>query len=72
MCETSGAINFLGKRQGHAFTLVRQARTLLRVRDQQPANIVALLHDLADNHDLNDLAGCVLVVEGLVRIRRPD
>lgn len=46
---------------------------LLRVRDQQPANVVALLQDLADNHDLDDLAGCIVVVaEGLVRIRRPD
>jgi len=46
---------------------------LLRLRDQQPANVVALLQDLADNHDLDDLAGCIVVVtEGLVRIRRPD
>lgn len=46
---------------------------LLRLRDQQPANVVAVLRDLAQNHDLDDLAGCIVVVaEGLVRIRRPD
>ncbi len=46
---------------------------LLRLRDQQPANVVALLTALAGNHDLDDLAGCIVVVaEGLVRIRRPD
>lgn len=46
---------------------------LLRLRDQQPANVVSVVHRLLDNHDLDELAGCIVVVtEALVRIRRPD
>jgi predicted nuclease of predicted toxin-antitoxin system len=45
---------------------------LLRLRDQQPDNVVAVLQRLAENHDLDELAGCVVVVtEGLIRIRWP-
>lgn len=46
---------------------------LLRLRDHQPDNVVSVLQALAQNHDLDELAGCVVVVtEGLVRIRRPQ
>ena len=46
---------------------------LLRLRDQQPDNVVSVLRGLAENHDLNELAGCTVVVtERLVRIRRPE
>jgi predicted nuclease of predicted toxin-antitoxin system len=46
---------------------------LLRLRDQQPGNVVSVLQGLAKNHDLNELAGCVVVVtEGLIRIRWPE
>jgi predicted nuclease of predicted toxin-antitoxin system len=46
---------------------------LLRLRDQQPDNVVSVLESLAKHHDLNELAGCVVVVtEGFVRIRWPQ
>ncbi|MGH6999428.1 MAG: DUF5615 family PIN-like protein, partial [Phenylobacterium sp.] len=46
---------------------------LLRLRDQQPDNVVSVLPGLARNHSLDELAGCVVVVtEGLVRIRWPE
>lgn len=46
---------------------------LLRLRDQQPVNVVSVLEGLAKNHDLDALAGCVVVVtEALVRIRGPE
>lgn len=46
---------------------------LLRLRDQQPDNVMSVLQRLAKNHDLNELAGCVVVVtEGLIRIRWPE
>lgn len=46
---------------------------LLRLRDQQPDNVVSVLESLAKHHDLNELAGCVVVVtEGFVRIRWPE
>jgi hypothetical protein len=46
---------------------------LLRLRDQQPGNVVAVLQGLAENHDLDELTGCVVVVtERMVRIRWPD
>lgn len=45
---------------------------LLRLRDQQPDNMVSVLQGLARNHDLYELAGCIVVVtEGLIRIRWP-
>ncbi len=46
---------------------------LLRLRDQQPDNVVSVVQGLATNHNLDELAGCVVVVtEGLVRIRWPE
>lgn len=46
---------------------------LLRLRDQQPGNVVSVLQRLAEHHDLDSLVGCVVVVtEALVRIRWPD
>lgn len=46
---------------------------LLRLGDQEPNNVVAVLRHLAQNHDLDDLIGCVVVVtERLIRIRWPD
>lgn len=46
---------------------------LLRLRDQQPDNIVSVLQGLAKNHNLDELAGCVVVVtENLIRIRWPE
>jgi len=46
---------------------------ILRLRDQQPPNVVSVVQRLLENHDLDDLAGCIVVVtEALVRIRRPD
>lgn len=46
---------------------------LLRLRDQQPDNVVSVLQSLAENHDLDEVASCVVVVtEGLIRIRRPE
>lgn len=48
---------------------------LLRLRDQQPAIVVAVLQadqGLAEHHNLDDIAGCVVVVtEQLIRIRWP-
>jgi hypothetical protein len=45
---------------------------LLRLRDQQPDNVLAVLQRLGGNHDIDELAGCVVVVtEGLIRIRWP-
>jgi len=45
---------------------------LLRLRYQQPDNVVVVLQRLAENHDLDELAGCVVVVTGgLIRIRWP-
>lgn len=46
---------------------------LLRLRDQQPDNVVSVLQRLAQNHNLDELAGCrVVVTESLIRIRWPD
>jgi predicted nuclease of predicted toxin-antitoxin system len=46
---------------------------LLRLRDQQPGNVVSVLQRLAEHHKLDELAGCVVVVtEKLVRIRWPE
>lgn len=46
---------------------------LLRLRDQQPDNVVSVLRGLAENHDLDELAGCLVVLtEGLIRIRWPE
>jgi len=46
---------------------------ILRLRDQQPANLASVVQRLLENHDLDELAGCIVVVtETLVRIRRPD
>ena len=46
---------------------------LLRLADQQPDKVVVVLRDLAQNHDLDDLRGCVVVVtERLIRIRWPS
>jgi hypothetical protein len=46
---------------------------LLRLRDQQPDNVVSVLQRLAENHNLDELAGCrVVVTEGLIRIRWPE
>ena len=43
---------------------------LLRLRDQQPDNVVSVLQRLAEYHNLDELAGCrVVVTEGLIRIR---
>lgn len=45
---------------------------LLRLGDQQPANVVTVLYHLGQNHDLDNLIGCVVVVtERLIRIRWP-
>lgn len=46
---------------------------LLRLHDQQPANVISVLQQLAHHHNLDDLAGCAVVItEDLIRIRRPD
>lgn len=46
---------------------------MLRLRDQHPGNVVSVVQRLLENHDLDNLAGCIVVVtEALVRIRRPD
>jgi uncharacterized membrane protein len=45
----------------------------LRLRDQQPDQVVSVLQRLAEQHDLDSLVGCVVVVtEALVRIRWPE
>lgn len=45
---------------------------LSRLRDQQPDNVVSVLRALAQNHDLDELVGCVVVVTGaLIRNRWP-
>jgi predicted nuclease of predicted toxin-antitoxin system len=33
---------------------------LLRLRDQRPDNVLTVLHGLTENHDLDDLVGCVV------------
>jgi len=46
---------------------------LLRLHDQQPDNVVSVLQGMAENHDLNEFAGCIVVVtEGLIRVRSPE
>jgi len=46
---------------------------LLRLADQQPANVLAVLEQLVTHHDLDAFAGCIVVVtESLVRVRRPE
>ena len=46
---------------------------LLRLRDQQPGNVVTVLQRLAEHHNLDELTGCVVVItERLVRIRWPE
>jgi predicted nuclease of predicted toxin-antitoxin system len=46
---------------------------LLRLRDQQPDNVVFVLQGLAKHHNLDELTGCVVVVtEGVIRIRWPE
>ena len=46
---------------------------LLRLADQQPANVLAVIERLVTHHDLDDFAGCIVVVtERLIRIRRPE
>lgn len=45
---------------------------VLRLRDQRPALVAAALSAFLDQHNLEGLAGCLVVVEpGAVRIRRP-
>lgn len=46
---------------------------LLRLRDQQPDKVISVLQRLAENHNLDELAGCrVVVTESLIRIRWPE
>jgi predicted nuclease of predicted toxin-antitoxin system len=46
---------------------------LLRLNDQQPDNVVSVLQRLARHHDIDALAGSVVVVtEKLIRIRSAD
>jgi predicted nuclease of predicted toxin-antitoxin system len=46
---------------------------LLRLADQQPANVLAVIERLVTYHDLDDFAGCIVVVtERLVQVRRPE
>jgi predicted nuclease of predicted toxin-antitoxin system len=46
---------------------------VLRLRNQQPDNVVAALARLAQHHDLDGLSRCLIIVtEALVRIRWPD
>lgn len=45
---------------------------LLRLDDQRPDNVVSVLRRLAESHDLDDLASCLVVVtEGLIRVTWP-
>ena len=46
---------------------------VLRPASQDPASVLDLVDRLLDTHDLDDLAGCVVIVERRrVRIRRPE
>lgn len=46
---------------------------VLRPASQDPASVSNLVDRLLDTHDLDDLAGCVVIVEPRrVRIRRPE
>ena len=46
---------------------------LLRLADQRPANLLAVIERLVTYHDLDDFSGCIVVVtERLVRGRRPE
>ena len=61
-------VGFAGAREGRGSGV-----PLLRLADQQHANVVLVLTQLATIHDLDSFAGCVVVVsERLVRVRRPD
>jgi predicted nuclease of predicted toxin-antitoxin system len=45
---------------------------VLRLRDQRPAMVIEVLRTLVENHDLDALAGSLLVVsDRMIRIRRP-
>jgi predicted nuclease of predicted toxin-antitoxin system len=46
---------------------------LLRLADQQPASVLAVIDRLLTYHRLDEFAGCIVVVtERLVRVRRPE
>jgi hypothetical protein len=46
---------------------------VLRPSDQRPQEVERLLTALLDQYQVDDMAGCVVVVEpGTVRIRRPS
>ncbi len=46
---------------------------VLRLGDQRPTIVLDVLRGLVENHDLDALAGSLVVVtERMIRIRRPD
>jgi uncharacterized membrane protein len=58
---------------GSTLPEVHRGVILLRLRDQQPDHVVSVLQRLAEQHDLDSLVGCVVVVtEALIRIRWPE
>ncbi len=59
---------------GFADVRAKQAGVvLLRLADQQPATVLAVVDRLLTHHELDDFAGCIVVVtERLVRVRRPE
>jgi predicted nuclease of predicted toxin-antitoxin system len=45
---------------------------VLRLPDQSSALVEATLRSFLEQHNLNDMVGCIVVIEpGLVRVRRP-
>lgn len=46
---------------------------VVRVENQSTPELLATLRAFVENHDLDGLAGCLVIVRGhLVRIRRPE
>jgi hypothetical protein len=46
---------------------------VLRPEDQKVPSVVAMVETLLDHHELENLAGCIAVIQrNVVRVRRPE
>jgi predicted nuclease of predicted toxin-antitoxin system len=64
--------------RGLADTRIRPAGShpgivALRTGDQATAAVMGVLRTFLENHDIDNMSGCIVVVRGhLVRVRRPE